>query len=92
MSDTHAIDHRAVLIPLKVKVVAPPVWDNTHIDREVRWIHDNAAPLARYWHDLADGQKTEASGADFNLWLRCRYEIEVILQARARLPHGAGQL
>lgn len=92
MSDTHAIDHYAVLKPIKAKVVYRPDWDNTHIDRAPLWWRDNAANLARYWHDLADGQRTDAIGADFNLWLTCQYEIEVIRQARARLPHGSDSL
>jgi hypothetical protein len=92
MSDTHALDHHAVLLPIKVKAISRPVFDNTHIDRKVRWIHENAARLARYWSELANGEQTKASDAELNCWLMCQYEIEVIHQARARLPHGENTL
>lgn len=93
MSDTHAIDHRAVLLPITTKVLQRPTYDNTHIEHEMHWCRDNAAALARYWHELANGQTVSTSGADFHLWLRCCYETEVIHAARrARLPHAGDTL
>ena len=86
MSDTHALDHRAVLLPIKVKPVTRPAFDNTHIDDQRRWIDANSLTLARYFYELGDRKIVPTPGAELQRWTRMQHEIEVIRQARMVLP------
>jgi hypothetical protein len=92
MSDTHARDHHVVLLPIKVKPIARPTFDNTHLGQERSWINANSLTLARYFYELGDRKIVVTPGADLQLWTRVQHELEITYQARARLPHGAGSL
>jgi hypothetical protein len=70
----------AVLEPITVKVVTRPKFNNTRLDSKLKWIHQNAAALARYWSQLANEEETEASDAELNRWLVCQWDIEVLRQ------------
>ena len=92
MSDTHAVDHRVVLLPIKVKAIARPVFDNTHIGQERSWTNDNSLTLARYFYELGDKKIVPTPGVELQMWTRVQHELEILYQARARLPHGTGEL
>jgi hypothetical protein len=92
MSDTHAIDHRAVLQPVTVKPIQRPAFDNTHLGQPRSWINDNSLTLARYFYELGGKKIAPTPGADLQLWTKVQHELEIKYQARARLPHGSGEL
>ena len=66
------------LKPIAFSIVQRPAFDNTHLGQPLTWANDNAALLARYWHEqgqvlgLAPDDTT-----DFDFWLRVQHDIEV---------------
>lgn len=92
MSDMHALDHHVVLLPIKVKPIQRPAFDNTHIGQERSWINSNSLTLARYFWELGGKKIAPTAGADLNLWCRTQHDLEILYQARARIPHGVGVL
>lgn len=89
MSETYAIDHHLVLLPIKVKPIAIPEYNNEHIRSFGKWFRDNDKAITAYYNQLRPHCEDEPL-VDYWCFAAIQHEREEMNQARKRLPHGNG--
>jgi hypothetical protein len=63
--------------PITTPVLLRPHYDNTRLGDFPRWLCDNTLTLGRFALQL--GFDLTAHDEEFSRWIRCQYDIEVLI-------------